>query len=82
MRATNLAAWMDVYRPALRESMAAFPDDYMPGVGADTVADRMAVAFEKGSYNHDGRACRLACKRLGFKHTRRNIEAFLKGAQS
>jgi hypothetical protein len=80
INAANLDRFMAIYQPALREAVLTMaPQEY--GFGVDevpAVAARMRAAFERGSYNHDGRAIRATCKALGFKHTRTAIEAFLR----
>ena len=81
----GLAAFMDAYRPALHAAVAARPTEYAlhptetPAAYADSTATRMEAAFARGTYNHDGRAIRAACKALGIPHTRKAIEAFLTG---
>lgn len=70
-------AFFDIYREELHKAMAAHPEEYMLSVPADTVADRMIEAFKNRSYNHEGRAIKATCKRLGIKHTRSAINAHL-----
>lgn len=74
----NLQCFMDVYLPALVDAVRNHPSEYaFPESEAPIVAERMRAAFERGSYNHDGRAIKAACKALGIKHTRKSIEEFI-----
>lgn len=74
----NLQAFMEVYGPALLYAVQTDPDEYaFPEADVPKVVDRMRQAFERGSYNHDGRAIKAACRALGIKHTRKAIEAFI-----
>jgi hypothetical protein len=76
-RKNNVAIFVDTYRDALVEARTKYPDQYAwPESEAPIVAERMRAAFICGNYNHDGEAIRLACKRLGIKHTRKAMEAF------
>ncbi len=78
---TKLATFVETYRAQLRVAVEKWPEYYVwysrDGISTDEVADRMAKAFESGSYNHDGNAIKLTCKALGIKYTRKAIEAFL-----
>lgn len=68
---TNLDRFMDAYIPALADCVTRYPDEYaFPLDEVPLVAARMRAAFEKGSFNHDGRAIKAACKAVGIKHTR------------
>jgi hypothetical protein len=80
----NIERFIEEYRRQLPVAVAKYVDDYpwaKPGApGAlttDIVADRMAAAIRKGSYNHNSHAFRLTCKALGFKHTKTAIEQFI-----
>lgn len=76
-RENNVGIFVDTYRAALVEARAKQPDLYAwPAEEAPIIAERMRAAFVRGSYNHDGLAIRLACKRLGIKHTRKAMESF------
>lgn len=74
-RAANIGEFMGVYRAAFYECCDAYPTEYRVG-SAETTLGRMQAAFITGSYNHDGKALRLACRALGIKHTRTAMEAF------
>ena len=74
----NLQAFCDVYEPALRDAVQQFPEEYaFPLADVALVVNRMRAAFERGSYNHRGRAIKATCKKLGIKHTRTAIKAFI-----
>ncbi len=76
-RQEYVAIFMGEYVPALEAAVAAQPTEYAyPVSEVPIVAERMRAAFERGSYNHTGYAIKLACKRLGIKHTRGAMEAF------
>ena len=81
MNETNFERFSAVYLESLRRAVAEKPEMYGPAVAADPTRchANMMVAFRKGTYNHDGYAIKLACKTLGIKHTRKAIDAFLKG---
>lgn len=81
MRTVNpkaLDSLMVAYLPALMDAVINYPNEYgFPPEKVPLVADKMRAAFERGSYNHDGRAIRAACKVIGIKHTRKAIEEYL-----
>lgn len=47
----------------------------------EQTASAMIASFQRGDYNHDGRAIKATCKALGIKHTRTAIEAYFNGAE-
>jgi len=72
--------FMVVYVEELTRAVTDYPDSYAYPVGeVPDVAGRMRAAFIKGSYNKDGMAIKRTCKRLGIKHTYRDINGFLGG---
>lgn len=74
----NLQCFMEVYGPALLFEVQTNPDEYgYPETEVPKVVERMRAAFERGSYNHDGKAIKATCKFLGIKYTRTAIEAFI-----
>lgn len=76
----NFECFMEVYSEALVKCVSDFPEDYpwyKEGLPIQTVVERMRVALNSGSYNHDGRAFSATCKKLGIRHTRRAIEQFI-----
>jgi hypothetical protein len=78
-RAGRLDVFAAVYREELRKAVVAFPDEYgFKPAKVDTVADRMIVAFARGSFNKDGRAIKATCKRLGIKYTYAAINSYLR----
>ena len=74
---TNFERFAEEFRRQLEIAMREHPEDYMRGVTASVIADRMIEAFKARTYNKDGRAVRATCKVLGVKHTYRDINAFL-----
>ena len=83
MSARKESFWR-AYRESLIVAMREHPDEYMPGLAAQTVAFRMEAASERTirAVNIDGRGFRGACKTLGIKQTYKAIEAYLAEAQS
>lgn len=73
--------WMAVYETQLLKAVTEHPDEYpWPLTNVPFVAKKMREAFERGSYNKDGRAIKATCKHFGIKHTYTAIEMFFKGA--
>jgi len=73
-----LDTFMVAYRAGLAKAVAEHPDEYgMRPEAVPHVADKMQVAIERGTFNHDGRGFRNACKALGIPHTRKAIVAFV-----
>ena len=76
----NLGAFVAEYRRQLLAAVERDSDAYCYGPAeVPRVVDRMAAAFERGSYNKDGRAIRATCKALGVKYTYAGINSFLNG---
>lgn len=68
----------ETYREELLKAHQEAPETYAwPIEEFEAVLARMFVAIDKGSMNKDGLAFKRTCKRLGIKHTYRDIEAFL-----
>lgn len=84
VNAGKLETFMAAYRVALLDAMTRYPAEYgvetrvaeIPAL-AETTANKMAGALATGSYNHDGRGFKGACKALGLRHTRTAIDAYL-----
>lgn len=77
LREVQVDRFMVFYSQALAVAVADHPDEYVFKVDmVPTVAARMQKAFLAGTYNHDGRAIKMACKAVGIKHTRTAMEAF------
>lgn len=77
---TNREAFYATYTEELARAVREYPTEYAwPVSDVPVVAGRMIAAFERNSYNKDSRAIKATCKRLGLKHTRRDINAFLAG---
>ena len=76
----NLGAWMRAYTDNLVECLSVHGSDYVWGFrDLDMVTDRMARAFEMGTYNKEGRALKLTCKHFGIPCTYTAINTFLRG---
>lgn len=74
----KLAAFMEVYEPALAQAAMTYPKEYgFIAAEVPFVAERIRFSLKRGTYNHDGRAFKATCKALGIKHTRTAIEAYL-----
>lgn len=80
-RKDRVDEFMKHYEVSLAEAIRIYPKEYewRHVLTASTVCDRMRAAFVSGTYNHDGRAVRMACKSLGIKHTRTSMEAYFEG---
>ena len=80
-RVAQAAKFIAVFAAKLEEARKAFAEQY--GVNPPAVAivaERMQRALETGSYHHDGQAMKMTCRQLDIPHSRRGIEAYLKGA--
>lgn len=76
----KISAFCEVYETALVNAITDYPEEYCYPLSAiPGVIDKMHQAFVAGTYNHDGRALRNACKALGIKHTRTAMEVYFKG---
>lgn len=79
--ADNFATWMKTYEEQLKQTVQKYPEEYAYGVDeVPAVVKKMGVAFEKGTYNHDGKAIKATCRALGIKHTRTAIKDYLNGS--
>ena len=79
--AGSLDTWVKIYEEQLKLVVQKYPDEYGYGLEAvPVVVKKMAVAFEKGDYNLDGRAIKATCRVLGIKHTRTAINEYLRGS--
>jgi hypothetical protein len=77
----NLDTWVKTYEEQLLKAVREHPEEYAYGEDkVPSVAAKMAVAFEKGTFNHDGRAIKATCRALGIKHTRTAIKAYISGS--
>lgn len=65
--------FFEVYERKLRESYGL---DRIP-----VVMQKMRAAWERGSANKDGPACKATCKELGIKHTYTAIYEYLRQAE-
>ena len=74
----NKSIFRAAYLAALQQAVVSKPQDYQwpKGLTVETVAGRMFAAMDKGSFNHDSHAYRLATKALGIKFTRKAIVEF------
>lgn len=75
----NRQRFADEYTKALAECVADPKHGYFFGLDAvPAVAAKMIAATFDGTANYDGPAFKLTCKRLGIKHTRKAINAYVK----
>ena len=74
---TNKQRFFEAYKANLERCMAEKPYDYMPGISAETIFERMAPAIERGSFNKDSDSFKRTCKQLGISHTYKAIAAFI-----
>ena len=74
----KLEKWTGIYAEELKSAVEKFPGEYFYGVDSvPSVVAKMRVAFERGTYNYEGRAIRSTCRRLGISHTYKAINGFL-----
>lgn len=73
------------YYDELARAVREHPDEYMPAMstkeGLIDAYTRMLAAFDRESYNKDGRAIRATCRKLGIPHTYKAINAYRRGEQ-
>jgi hypothetical protein len=75
----SVQRFMEVYAEVLPLLRKEKPELYVwPESETSTVLAKMGVAFEKGTFNHDGEGIKRACKILGIKHTRKAMLEFFK----
>ena len=80
MRPDRFEEFARLYRPALADARARFPEEYpWPAEDVPVVAEKMLAAVRRGSFNKDGRAFKIVCRQLGIRHTYRDIRAYLEG---
>lgn len=76
---TNKERFAEAYRVALTECVQnpKYAEDYFYGVEqVPGVVVKMLRALDEDTANINGPAFKLACKRLGIKHTQKAIRAF------
>jgi hypothetical protein len=82
-----------VYAECLEQASREYPDEYWwtedltvrgntgntvyPKQTATQVAEKMFESMDRRNFNKDGRAFRMACKRLGIPHTYKAINSVL-----
>ena len=79
MRTESFSLFAIEYLRQLEQARAKYPAEYqwLPGVDAVDVRDRMMQAIIRKSANKDGRAMRATCKALGIPYTYKGIYAYL-----
>jgi len=78
VNAGKLDSFMQHYAQALHKAVAEHNAEYgYPVEHVPVVVKKMKLAIENGSYNHDGRGFKGACKALGIKYTKKAIEEYL-----
>lgn len=76
----RLDLFCSAYLVNLEQAVKDYGDEYDYQVAdCPTVVVKMRKAFDRGDYNHNGRAIRSTCRELGLKHTRKAIETYLSG---
>lgn len=79
-RAENAKVFIEHFKPAWERAVTDYPEEYGRGLSAadaQRVSANMFAALVTGSYHHEGRAMKAACKALGIEYKRKSIEAFL-----
>lgn len=75
---SQLDQFMVEYERQLTLAVQNYPDEYVwPIADVPKVAAKMRAAFERRSYNKDGRAIKATCKVLGIPYTYAGINAYL-----
>jgi hypothetical protein len=77
---TNKQKFIEVYSECLYDCVRDNPELY--GYSIDqvpSVVKKMADAINRLSFNHDGLAFKMACKRLNVEYKRQSILNYLKG---
>lgn len=70
--------FLSTYLINLEQTRLEFPEQYYwPISDLSLVVDRMAKAFERGSYSKDGIAFKRTCQQLGISHTYKAINEFV-----
>lgn len=73
------------YYDELERAVREHPDEYMPEMqtksGLLVAYTKMLAAFDRESYNKDGRAIKATCRKLGIPHTYKAINAYRRGDQ-
>ena len=74
----KLEIFMVEYTVALADAVKKYNAEYgYPVSAVPGVVAKMKAALVLGSYNHDGRGFKGACKALGIKYTKKAIEEYL-----
>jgi hypothetical protein len=69
---------MTEYTAQLAFAVQNYPNEYSYSIVAiPNVASRMRAAFERKSYNKDGRAIKATCKALNIPYTYKGINDFI-----
>jgi hypothetical protein len=77
---TKLDQFIEEYERQLRVAVQNYPTEYaFPIEQVPLVVSRMKAAFERRSYNKDGKAIKATCKILNIPYTRKGIDAFFQG---
>jgi hypothetical protein len=76
----KVTTFCEAYETALTNAVLDHPEEYCyPLSAVPGVIDKMRRAFIAGTYNHNSRAIRAACKALSIKHTRTAMETYFQG---
>jgi hypothetical protein len=75
----NLDVFATEYTKQLTIAVNDHPEDYYWSKTAtvESVAEKMRSAFERKSYNKDGRAIKATCKALNIPYTYKGINDFI-----
>lgn len=72
------------YREGLAKAFEKHPDEYLPGLTAKEIADKMLTKIGEHGIRSvniaQSKGFLYACKELGLKQTYKEIEKYLKGA--
>lgn len=69
------------YLAELKAAIQKMPARFAYGVDkAELVTDRLMECIQNRNYLLTGEALKATCKKLGFKNTYKDIEAYLNGA--
>lgn len=76
---TRFEIFMQQYENQLQIAVRDYPGEYTySALEIPAVVSRMKAAFQKGSFNKEGRAIKGTCKTLGIPYTYKGISEYIK----
>jgi hypothetical protein len=75
--------FFEAYRKGLAAAMKKYPDEYMPGLDSETIADRIIAKVKAKGIEAvtiaQSKGFKHACKEFGIKQTYKEITKYLMG---